>query len=705
MKYVSLTISVVSSFILSAQLSNIPNVIYYDQYENSINPSGSCQNTSVTMILDTYGANIGDPDICTNIFGGTSWAQSPSGLRAAFNSEASARGIAVRDIEHIDGTPQDIRDQLALGIPVIVHGDFTGPGHVLVVKGFTGTHYICNDPAGNWNEHDYWGNPTNASNYCCDLGESIQYSKLAFEEAIIRYGDDIWWHQFINVTGIPNTGGGGTPIPGDGVQPISIVNVNSMAIPTTNFSAVFTDSDEAGGSGLSRSLYSVFDWTGTTWSANQNNGFLCDLFDGSAISPAWTASGGTWSLTANNLVQTNSSVGQANLYTALKQNLSNTYVYHAMVNVNGTGTNAGGGFHIMASSATGANYGDNYLILLKPTQNEIHIHKVAGNTLGAPIKIFTNAGIVNNTWYDIKVMYDRTSGKFWIWKGTSLVGTHTDANSHYSTGIGFAFRAANATVKFNNMKVYRSRLVSSANISVGTATSDIRYQSQLGTATTFGAMIKSFCMDNSNNLSGISSLELQIDWTKPIVTSLYDGSAAADQDLQASLTSFIGKINATDNNTLVVNYQYSLGSAPGLTDIKPWTNNGNSPDVNCTGLALTNGNMVYLNAKVTNEAGLLSDVFSSDGIQVNPAANLIAVNEQFITIFPNPTTELLSISSAVSYDKAIICDASGRVVKIEDYNQSLKNTVNVAQLANGHYTIQLLDKNQSVYHYKFVLAK
>jgi hypothetical protein len=64
-----------------------------------------------------------------------------------------------------------------------------------VVTGFTGTRYICNDPAGQWTQV-YQGGYTGTSS---TVGNQIQYGKVAFEQAI---GPDntLWYHYYNNPT-------------------------------------------------------------------------------------------------------------------------------------------------------------------------------------------------------------------------------------------------------------------------------------------------------------------------------------------------------------------------------------------------------------------------------------------------------------------------------------------------------------------------
>lgn len=171
-------------------------VPYYYQYNNAYNPSGSCQNTSVAMLLTHYGCKT-TPDTISATWG-TSYAQSPAGLAEVFNSYASKCGIKQRLKAHTDGDTADVNALLAAGKPVIVHGYFTSYGHVLVLTGYDGSQYCANDPAGIWKETFKGGYYYSDS----DDGKGIKYDKSPTVQAIATSDGysylPIWYHEVQN---------------------------------------------------------------------------------------------------------------------------------------------------------------------------------------------------------------------------------------------------------------------------------------------------------------------------------------------------------------------------------------------------------------------------------------------------------------------------------------------------------------------------
>jgi hypothetical protein len=169
---------------------------YFYQYGNRLHPGASCQNTSIAMVLGAFGWR-GVPDDITARHG-KDRAQSPAGLAAVFNEEAARAGIAARLRARTNGTIAQLRALLAEGTPVIVHGYFTGFGHVLVARAFDGDGYIVNDPAGTWNQRFGGGYPNGWEPVA---GRGIRYSRAAFERAIASFDGrsiadgTLWFHE------------------------------------------------------------------------------------------------------------------------------------------------------------------------------------------------------------------------------------------------------------------------------------------------------------------------------------------------------------------------------------------------------------------------------------------------------------------------------------------------------------------------------
>ena len=166
----------------------------------------------------------------------------------------------------------------------------------------------------------------------------------------------------------------------------------------------------------------------------------------------------------------------------------------------------------------------------------------------------------------------------------------------------------------NELKVYRSRYPS-LTVSVGSeATNDIRYQNP--NPSTYGAKIKSIVNDEIGNLSAIAYHDLNVDWTAPSNVIVYDGVATDVDTITVTSSLSANWTNSIDENSDISKYWYSIGTIAGATDIINWTNNGINTSVTQNGLSLLQGQTYFINVKAENNAGLFSNIISSDGQMV-----------------------------------------------------------------------------------------
>ena len=170
------------------------NVPYYYQYNNYYSPSATCQNTSIAMVLNYLGVNVTPDDITARH--GKEYAKSPAGLSGLSNQYIREWGVNHQMIPITDGTISGMKAALDRGFPVIVHGYFTGYGHVLVVTGYDDQGYYANDPAGQWSEVFKGGYPFARND---QVGKNIYYEREAFDLAISSTNGynfmPLWYHE------------------------------------------------------------------------------------------------------------------------------------------------------------------------------------------------------------------------------------------------------------------------------------------------------------------------------------------------------------------------------------------------------------------------------------------------------------------------------------------------------------------------------
>ncbi|MEW5759135.1 MAG: FG-GAP-like repeat-containing protein [Candidatus Thermoplasmatota archaeon] len=115
-------------------------------------------------------------------------------------------------------------------------------------------------------------------------------------------------------------------------------------------------------------------------------------------------------------------------------------------------------------------------------------------------------------------------------------------------------------------------------------------------------------IDKAGN-EATTNAKIILDMTPPIGNVVDDGEETTDA------TKIHAKFSFEDEETRIVEYEYSIGTEIGKEDVLKWTKTTES-EVTIKDILLTAGQSYYINVKVMNEAGLITEA-SSDGIKVN----------------------------------------------------------------------------------------
>ena len=150
------------------------SVPYYSQYDNAYEPSATCGITSAAMLLGSLGD--GDRPDTFYVRYGKAQGQSPEGLAQlyAWEGYSSTSGR--------NATRAQLKDMLDDGLPVVVHGFWTGAGHITVLVDYDSTGWIVNDPAGDW--YDGYGYTS---------GKQVHYPYGGAWDQKLSWDGDIWW--------------------------------------------------------------------------------------------------------------------------------------------------------------------------------------------------------------------------------------------------------------------------------------------------------------------------------------------------------------------------------------------------------------------------------------------------------------------------------------------------------------------------------
>ncbi|HXC06645.1 MAG TPA: glycosyl hydrolase family 18 protein [Bacteroidia bacterium] len=486
----------------------------------------------------------------------------------------------------------------------------------------------------------------------------------------------------------------GAVIPGpDTTKPTTAV-IPPAGWITSNFNCGFTDADNSGGSGLEKCFYQVSDYNNTEWRSNNTRGYFNDDFIGSVINPEWINSAGTWTVSGGILDQTDQTNTNTNLSAPLTQTLSNKYLYNWQGKISGTGTNRRAGLHIFCDSATTTNRSNNYFVWFRVDQNVCEFYKCTHNvfSLVNSVAMTTTAG----TWYDWKVVYDRTTGLLQVYQNDKFIGSYTDP-SPISTGNYVSFRSGNCDWAVQQFKVYRSRISNTAvPITIGSAASDIRYQNPSPSIPS--GRVCTIDRDSANNMSVANCQTFNVDWTPPLSFTANDGMGA-DQDTTYSTTQLSANwTTSSDPNSGIANYSFAIGTSPGASDIVAWTNNGTATSITQNGLSLNIGQIYYFSIKSTNGAGLQSALVNTDDgtlIQLSTGINDPAMTFM-LDAFPNPFKDQLHINYTLPDNSSIsirLVDIGGRTFPVYSNNQESAGkhqyVFNAEGYAKGMYMLEV----------------
>lgn len=486
----------------------------------------------------------------------------------------------------------------------------------------------------------------------------------------------------------------------DNTAPSTQVTVNGIW-QTQSFQATFAEADNSGGSGLEKSYYQVIDYDGADWRANYTQGFFSDNFDLATIHPEWTTVTGTWGINSGVLEQSDENLSNTNIYAPLTQNLSNRYLYHWAGKITGTGNNRRAGFHFFCDNPTLTNRGNSYFVWFRVDQSVCEIYEVTNDVfaLQASFPMTVNA----NQWYDWKVIYDRITGKITVYQDNAYIGDWTDATP-LANGDYVSFRSGNSNWQINNFKVYRSRYSNQPyTITVGNCPScELRYQN-INPSTPAGR-VKSIVADSAGNLSGISYVDINVDWTVPTpVDTVYDGYVN-DIDTSTNSTTLWGDWSlSSDTNSGLARYWYAIGTTSCDSNVIAWISNWGFDTVTVNSLALTAGQWYYFSVRAENGAGLLTPCYSSDGVLVDWTLNVFSTASGNIsaTAGPNPFAETTVINYALMESSSVtitLFDNTGRMISLFDGNQSAGNhTLNInsdeLNISPGAYFISIQTEN------------
>jgi hypothetical protein len=531
--------------------------------------------------------------------------------------------------------------------------------------------------------------------------------KLDFENFDIEYGyDSLWIHDGADTTApligsYTGTSGPGTVLssgesltlvfssdgattaPGweaiwtclpDTVSPGSSID----SLPdwvTEDFLVSFSDSDESSGSGLKAAYFRVLQKDSVRWEGDPKAGFFGDAFETKSIPAKWSIDTGSWQMSNGKLHQSDESLSNTNIHAPLQQDRSDRYLYHWKAEMDGSGANRRAGLHYFCDSAELSNRGNSYFVWFRLDDDRIQLYKVVNDSWGSGPVLDVPYSFQAGRLYDLKLSFDRTTGKTRIYVDNVLEAEWVDPNPHNS-GNAVSFRSGNAELKVEQFGVYRSRKASEQ-VEVGPESrSALRYQS-LGPGKWAGR-IGSIVQDSAGNLSPIDRDSVKVDTTAPILSALQDGHAAKDRD---TVMDPKGTLKAewdpgSDPHSGLDHYSYTIASKPGDSDIVGWSGGISDTSVSRSGLTLRADSTYYFGLRASNRAGLSEELFS-DGILVQKSSSLKPHGPTEAKLYPSPFRERFKVrwQEPKELEKVELLDGRGRRIRVRTERPNAKELI------------------------------
>lgn len=161
-------------------------VPYKSQLDNTENPYGSCNVTSISMCLAYFGVKDNPDQQLEDEM--QDWLESQGLDRHDPGALATAvEHYGHKDTFKTDASIKEVKEWLVQGNPAVVHGYFTASGHVICFTGFNDKGFIVNDPYGEWFAEGYDTSRT---------GEGLTYSYNMIQETCLSDGQ--FWVHFIS---------------------------------------------------------------------------------------------------------------------------------------------------------------------------------------------------------------------------------------------------------------------------------------------------------------------------------------------------------------------------------------------------------------------------------------------------------------------------------------------------------------------------
>lgn len=165
--------------------------------------------------------------------------------------------------------------------------------------------------------------------------------------------------------------------------------------------------------------------------------------------------------------------------------------------------------------------------------------------------------------------------------------------------------------RVDGLPVFTKRIWFEQNEYQGESWKEIRYTYQGSVNNDVGVWINAYAPIDWDDVI-IDEFQIIASDNTPPTTPIVTDEGVYQEDTTKLSASWV----SSDPESGIVEYQYAVGSAPGLADVAGWVSVGINTSGTRYGLSLQPGQTYYINVKAKNNAGVWSAIGSSDGITI-----------------------------------------------------------------------------------------
>lgn len=497
------------------------------------------------------------------------------------------------------------------------------------------------------------------------------------------------------------------PVYVDTIAPTTSIRVDD-GWKSEDFMASFQDADDVA---VRERFYQVMENDGNTWSANCQNGFLCDNFDVELNDSVWRHDG-HWQVSGQALCQPDATT---NSFVSAKLNGScaNAFLFDFYATI--TSGNEFSFFFDCNVPVDSITVLTGYELCFSKSGHSLSLKKWQ-NGLCSLVKKVTNVYYTLNQPYLYRVAWFRNENEVSVFRHSSLLMSAQDSVIIPSEAARYVgWKTDNTALKLDNVRSYVSRGAQQW-LTVGSSdTCKIRAQAIGGTST---CKLKSIVCDDAGHFSTLAEKQLLVDYTPPAPpTNVDDTHSFRAATMLLGWNVVASWPNAVDTQSGIQSYQYCICKENDEAAAVRWNWQDVGAATSCSEVIPASQNThVRVGVRAVNNAGLYSLPIFSDGVDVNYVAENYVRTRTKWTLYPNPASDYITVSldpeSIPNDDNECTFDASKSILcEFYDINGRLQGCVTgncghvipVSSIPRGVYLLVVSQKGFVIMKEKVLL--